>query len=107
MPGINIKLPVFIIEGLDITVYSTIFDACQAVEPIDVQDNVYTCFDAEGQVLQLITDGKAITLLSNDKYDASRLRILLAERLQYNTNYAVDELPLGSLVELAKEYLYR
>ena len=61
-------LPVFIYEPVDMNVYETVESAELSLEAIDVNDNVYTGYDADGRLLKLIAEQDRIKIrLAEDK----------------------------------------
>jgi hypothetical protein len=61
------SLPIFIVDDLDISSYKSLDEALLGLEPIDIQNNAYIMYDAEGRVVQLATDGKRITPIIEDE----------------------------------------
>ena len=58
------KSPIFIINkpGIDIGVFSSIEDAQQQLEPIDVQNDEYVCYDADGVHLGMHLEGNRVII---------------------------------------------
>jgi len=50
---VQLNPPIFVIEGLDVTVYHSIEDTLRALEPVDVRNNEYSVYDSEGHRLEL------------------------------------------------------
>jgi hypothetical protein len=61
------SLPIFIVDDLDVSSYKSLEEALSCLEPIDIQNNAYIMYDAEGRVVQLATDGKRITATIEDE----------------------------------------
>lgn len=79
----NLKLPVFVIEGGDVSVYTSVKDAEIDIEPIDVKTGGLTAYDAEGRLLELETNHwrVSIALAENEPGHADELEAALREFL--------------------------
>lgn len=62
-------------------VYPTIAVACQAVEAIDVNDDLYEAFDSTGSPLLLVTHGNLVSI--EVPLDSSPDPVALGRRLKY------------------------
>jgi|MudIll2142460700_1097286.scaffolds.fasta_scaffold195532_2 hypothetical protein len=49
----KLKFPLFVIDGLDVSLYNSIEALEQQLEGIDVANNIYKSYDAEGRLLKL------------------------------------------------------
>jgi hypothetical protein len=98
-----ITLPIFVIDGLDVSVYSSLRDLQFDLEPIDIQNDVFTVYDADGRLIHLKTDGKNINaILSDDEPPrTTELEVILREHLKATNNPLADDLDchLPCLVE--------
>jgi hypothetical protein len=56
---IIIKLPIILVDGLDVIIYTSVEQIEQDVEPIDVINNVYTVYDSDGRLLYLDVEVKS------------------------------------------------
>lgn len=63
----QVHLPIFIVDDLDVSSYKSLDEALSGLEPIDIKNNAYIMYDAEGRVVQLATDGKRITAIIEDE----------------------------------------
>lgn len=62
------KPPIFIDNNGDITVFASVQDAENWVEPIDVRNNEYEAFDSEGRLLFLTVQKQEGFLSSSREY---------------------------------------
>jgi len=103
------KPPIFVVDGSDISVHSSLEDAALQLEPIDVKDKLYAAYDSEGRLLNLGADRQ-------------RVKVSLAEELPNHAHELEEALrrylsaigkPEGSdpqcnlprLVEVCKEFI--
>ncbi|MHC1725324.1 MAG: hypothetical protein AB9866_04805 [Syntrophobacteraceae bacterium] len=60
--------PIFVVEGFDVLAFSSLDQAENKLETIDVRNNVYRAFDAEGHLLDLqITTNRVAIILAEEK----------------------------------------
>jgi len=102
------KPPIFVYENGDLTIFASVEDAETGLEPIDVENDIYTAYDSEGRLLQLIPTSPRITMKDGEKEPthAEELRVILFEFLLY-VGLSGDWLKGASLQELvakASEY---
>lgn len=105
----KLALPVYLIEGKDIIIYSSVSDLQGHLEPIDIRDNNYSCYDSEGRLLKLETDGRYIKLLvteeepkHTDKLEASLREYLIGMKESTAEEMNCD---LPCLVNLSMKYV--
>lgn len=60
------KLPIKVMEGNDVNVFSSIEKAEMYMEAIDVENNEYIVTDAEGEILPLTIEKKTISTFLGD-----------------------------------------
>ncbi len=77
----EIKLPIFIIEGDDIAIYKTLNDARNNLEISDVSQGIYKGYDAEGYPIRISVENKGIILAHSGA--ASEIDILKAKLKNY------------------------
>lgn len=53
----RLKYPLLVVEGLDLSLYYSIKALEIGLEGVDVEENAYTAFDAEGRLLHLVAIG--------------------------------------------------
>ena len=58
----NIKLPLIINESGDVTLYNSVFDAEQNLEPIDVHEGRYKGYDGAGRLLRIECFGNNVKI---------------------------------------------
>jgi hypothetical protein len=57
-----LKLPVFVVEGNDLSVYNTLKRVQNQLEPQDVLKQVYEGYDAEGRLLSLKVERRRVVI---------------------------------------------
>jgi hypothetical protein len=111
----TISYPLIIVEGLDVSLFSSIPEAERKLEGIDVAHGSYRGFDAEGRALQLTARGVKegrfwveigtvhISLAESVPTHAAELEELLRESLA-SVGYGEQRgVKLEALVEACKE----
>jgi len=88
-----LKLPVFIVEGNDLSVYSTLERAQNQLEPHDVLNLVYEGYDAEGRLLSLKVDKRrvVISLAEENPTHAKTLENAIRNYLRATNNPLGDD----------------
>lgn len=88
-----------IVEGNDVSLFSTKEQAEAALEAIDVRDGVYVGYDADGRLLQISPKGASseISLTEAEPTHVDDLRDVLRRHLQY-LGRAPEADDLGSLL---------
>jgi len=106
----NPRPPIFIIDGEDVGIFSSLDDALLQLEAIDVLHGEYTAYDADGNLLELSVDGERIVakLPQSEPCRAEQLSTALRQFLDHMgvtraTDPACD---LSCLVEESKKFLY-
>lgn len=74
---------VFIFEGSDVSVHTSLAAAAGHVEAIDVNDGVFDFFTDDGTVLAAVTLGQQVTLLETDERRPQELRDRLRQYLSH------------------------
>jgi hypothetical protein len=107
--------PVFVIEGLDISMYDSVDDAAAALEGVDVEAGLYSVFDIEGRRIVLKGEGVhetrfivevgtvRVESIEAEPSGAEELRQSLLQfgrRCEWPVN---EDTTLNDLVELARE----
>jgi len=110
--------PVFVAEGDDLGVFCSVEEAELSLEAVDVQENTFTAYDAEGRLLSLsvrenpvpfpwcLLRGRVLhvvmTVAEEEPGHIGELRALLGrflKRLYGNTTESFEELRLDELVQ--------
>lgn len=84
------KLPIYVYEPRDLSVFSTQDDAERAIEAADVKNGIYQPFDAEGRLLtaSVYTDSRGIDMCrisdGNDSTAPEELRMIIIDMLEYS-----------------------
>lgn len=98
----KLKFPLFVVEGLDVSLYSSVEALEQQLEGIDVAHNIYKSYDAEGRLLKLkaigVKEGKFMVTVGyvrvEDAEDIPTHAQELAETLREHLNavgHSVDD----------------
>ena|SRR5215204_1884251 len=103
------KPPIFVYEPADLSVFESIAAAELGVEPIDVRNNEFLYYDAEGRILEasVVTDERGIerTLITgSDAFNKPGLKHALVEFFSA-LHYSRPELENMELFELVNESL--
>ena len=79
----NLKLPIFVIEGGDVSVYLSVNEAEIDIEPIDAKSGGLMAYDAEGRLLRFETNHwrVSIGLAEDEPGHAAELEAALREFL--------------------------
>jgi len=113
----KLKLPIIIDENGDISVYSSREEAQVNLEPVDVLNNEYLAYDADGHLLQLVVIKKKGILFSREMVEinypdisvdhADELVEKLKNYLEKTGNIVNEgsELNLSQLVTKVEKYL--
>ena len=64
------RLPIFVIEGLDVSVYSSVDDAQRSLEPWWIKEDRGDVYDAEGRLMQGEAGRIRVTLSLSEEYPA-------------------------------------
>ena len=70
-----IKLPIIIDEHGDISVFMSIAEASDYIEPIDVRNNEYLAYDSEGRCLELSIESEIIKGIFNRSINQEKVQI--------------------------------
>ena len=100
-------LPLIIAEGLDLSTYSAVDDALDALEPIDVRAGIYKGYDAEGRLLKLSCDSGHVTIEVAERHPthAEELRTLLLKYLVHIGQSPQSDSPsLSELVDATHSF---
>ena len=106
-------LPIFVLEkkANDLMVFSSLGDALSHLEPIDISNNDYVSYDAEGRLLTFETDGKRITaeLAEQTPTHAKELESALRYFLTVveQPGRIVPEMDLRDLIRLSQTHAYQ
>ena len=103
----EITLPIFVVEGKDIMVLKSITDLRRHIEIVDIENNVYTTFDARGRSLKLdVEKGKIILVpCESTPMHAEQLETILSKYLRaIGDPEARDECNLGKLVRISLKH---
>lgn len=65
---ISVVSPILVFDhkGDDLAVYPSLMDAERHLEAIDVRNNEYEAFDAEGRLLRLTTENETVRIISTE-----------------------------------------
>jgi hypothetical protein len=111
----KIQFPIILIDGNDILFFKDFFVAERYLEKIDIDNNVYECFDAEGKALKLkstITFKKKWGFIKTQSWKIeieeieSKKSLDLAEKIRkilYRINKVKKDLSDAELPELIDE----
>ena len=110
----SIRPPVFVVEGGDVSAYDSLADAMAALEGVDVEDGLYSVYDADGRRIVLRGVGVRrskftvdvglvqVESVESEPTGADELRQSLL-RLGRHCDWDIDdETPLTQLVDLAR-----
>jgi hypothetical protein len=112
-----IRPPVFVVEGGDVSAHESLQDAMAALEGVDVEDGLYSVYDADGRRIALkgvgvkrsrfIVDVGVVQVASieAEPTGADELRKSLLGFGRHCGWEVDDETPLAELVELARRTL--
>ena len=53
----NVQSPMFVIDGLDVSLHDSLAEVISSLEGIDVADGIYRVFDSEGRRIHLRAEG--------------------------------------------------
>lgn len=111
-----IKLPIIIDEHGDISIFLSVAEACDYLEPIDVKNNEYSAYDSEGRCLKLgiaseptkglfgrPSNKEKIQFNPSSVTDSSGLSLKLRLFLEKIGNPVSVETTLAELVKILKE----
>jgi hypothetical protein len=103
---------IFVIDksGGDIAVYMSLADAERHLEAIDVQNNEYEAFDAEGRLLRLTTEQERVRIApsENEPNHADELRQKLLAFLRAAKAPSVNSgSSLSQLVNAASQFVLK
>lgn len=110
----EVALPVFLVDGHDVTCFSSVDELTGYIEPIDVENAEYVVYDSEGQRVALaVTASNEVSAVPTGEYApdelASQLRYLVAhvgrERFVLRDDPAAA--PLPELVRAVAAFLGR
>ena len=109
-----IRPPVFVVDGENVSVYDSLRDAMAALEGVDVEDGLYSVYDAEGRRIALKGVGVKrsrfvvevglvqVESIESEPGGAEELRQSLLQLVR-RCGTAVDEgTPLAKLVQLSR-----
>lgn len=106
----QIKIPIIIAEGFDVTLYTSISDAELDLEAVDVKEGIFRGYDAEGRLLDISTNRNKVVICpaEEDPHHAKELQIFLTNFLKTCRPDIVlpQNRNLDSLIEACKEYTY-
>jgi hypothetical protein len=108
----NMTFPIIIIEGQDVGIFSSIKDAQNQLEVVDVGHGAYTAYDAEGRLLQLSTKNNRVVISVAEKEPMhaeilkSALRVYLKEKSRLTDDDLSDDLPflVENCLKLEKDH---
>jgi hypothetical protein len=112
--GAVIRPPVFVVEGEDVAVYDCLEDAMTALEGVDVEDGLYSVYDADGRRIALKGVGVErsrflveigfveVETIEAEPTGADELRQALLRFGRHRGWDVNDETPLAVLVALAR-----
>jgi hypothetical protein len=101
-------IPIFIVDGLDVSAYGSLDEAVAGLEPVDIKNNAYVMYDAEGTLIRLTTDGNRITASVDDEpKHATQLEYALREFLTLMDDTQADQAScdLPCLVKACLKYI--
>ena len=101
---IPMKTPIFIIEPGSLYVYKSQDDAELDLEPIDVQNCLYSGYDATGRLLKInvINNKTKISIDESEIYNPNTLELILRDHLN-DIGIDVGTIRNGKLDELIEE----
>lgn len=103
--------PLFVIEGHDMSIYGSVEDSQNDLEPPDIAEGIYKAYDARGRRLQIETNGRDtyISLAETVASSAAELEAELRSFLrQLDEPLATEEgCDLPCLVEIAKNHVHQ
>ena len=109
-----IQPPVLVVDGEDVSVYDSLADAMAALEGVDVEDGLYSVYDADGRRIVLKGVGLQrsrftvdvglvqVESIESEPTGADELRQSLLRFGRHCAWDIDDETPLAVLVELAR-----
>lgn len=103
--------PLFIVEGQDLGIFSSVEDAQDHLEPPDIAGGAYVGYDGRGRRLEIETDGRH-TSISLAEFQPSSAEELEA-RLRHFLTYAGEDrakntdCDLPCLIGIAEDHVYR
>lgn len=104
----KIILPIFVIEGEDVIIFNSLEDVQSQLEPIDVRNNIFISYDAEGKLVKIETDGRYINvkLVEEEPMHVAELEALLRNYLIAMKEPEAEEATcdLQCLVQLSLKY---
>ncbi len=103
-----LKMPLYVSDGVDVCIFETEFALNDCLEEQDVERDVYRCFDAEGNGVQLqVTGTKRETRIIAvpgapciAEFAAALKRSLAAARVEVNENMSLHQLQLLAINHL-------
>jgi len=105
------KTPIFVIEGDDIGVFSSIKDMELQLEVDDVRAGLYTVYDADGRLISLTKDGNRIIgeIVEGEPAHVNILANSLRKFLIYMGDIKEDDkiYNLSFLVGVCNKYVYK
>jgi hypothetical protein len=103
--------PIFVIDGHDVGVFASIEDVQIQLEAIDVRNNEYMAFDAEGRPLELVARGKRVRVAPRQGHPSHRRELETALRdflMQMKEPVAQDQAcDLPCLVEACQKFVHK
>lgn len=104
-----IALPIFIAEGWDLKLYESLRDAVLDLEPVDVEDGIYTGYDSQGRLLKIETRDSAVVLSAAEPSPThqKQLEELLRGSLRLTGHLPEGVDTLDGLVEAARVFTFK
>lgn len=103
-----IKMPLIVAEGLDLTFYDRIEDAENHLEAIDVDNGIYTGYDADGRLLKIESNVNKISIsaLEDNLMHTESLVELLRKFLDFFQDPAASDklCTLPCLIEASRKF---
>jgi hypothetical protein len=104
----SLKPPIIIDESGDTDIFESVGNAERYLEPIDVENNMYTGYDSEGRLLALIPTHPRVTITyaEQEPTHKNHLRKILVDflmQLNFSENDLTDK-SLQELIEISLKY---